>query len=127
MGPPLDQLSFLLLCLGFGRNQMLNLGLNPYSGWLCSLRSIRLRRAFPQYNSRILHDYAVNYAYAQSSNFVPMSADAAARGGPPLVRPTLEAARELPRAYENMSHDALSFFSAFDNIEAIRELLVREV
>ncbi len=39
---------------------MLNLGLKPYSGWLRSFRSNRLRRRFPHYNARILHEFAVN-------------------------------------------------------------------
>ncbi len=70
MGPPLDQLSFLLLCLAFSRNQMLNLGLRPYSGLLCSLRSARLRRRFPQYEPRILHEFATSFTYAAPSDQV---------------------------------------------------------
>lgn len=58
MEPPLGQLSFFLLTLQYARSQMQNIGLKPYTEWLCHRRGDRLAKAFPQYNGRILHEFA---------------------------------------------------------------------
>jgi hypothetical protein len=60
MEPVLGQVSFLLLCLQFARNQMVNLKWRPYSHALRNIRSRRLQRAFPQYNAMVLHQFSVN-------------------------------------------------------------------
>lgn len=58
MEPPLGQVSFVLLCLQFARGQMQNIGVKPYTGWWMGVRARRLQTTFPQYNARILADYA---------------------------------------------------------------------
>lgn len=58
MEPPLGQLSFFLLTLQYARSQMQNIGLKPYTEWLLSRRGKHLAAKFPQYNQRILEDYA---------------------------------------------------------------------
>lgn len=60
MEPPLGQISFFLLTLQFARNQMLNLGAKPYTHWLQQFRAKRLERVYPQYNSKILADFAIS-------------------------------------------------------------------
>jgi hypothetical protein len=60
MEPVLGQVSFLLLCLQFARNQMINLKWRPYSHALRNIRSRRLQRAFPEYNAMVLHQFSVN-------------------------------------------------------------------
>jgi len=58
MEPPLGQLSFFLLTLQYARSQMQNIGLKPYTEWLCNRRGRALSIKFPQYNERIVHEYA---------------------------------------------------------------------
>merc|ERR1719498_1951380 len=58
MEPPLGQLSFFLLTLQYARAQMQNIGLKPYTEWLCGKRGERLANKFPSYNSRVLKNYA---------------------------------------------------------------------
>lgn len=58
MEPPLGQLSFFFLTLQYARTTMQNIGLQPYTEWLCSRRAERLSKQFPQYNSRVLSDYS---------------------------------------------------------------------
>jgi hypothetical protein len=58
MEPPLGQLSFLLLCLAYARNQMLNLGWKPYTSWLKNSRAERLQKRYPQYNKGILQTFS---------------------------------------------------------------------
>jgi hypothetical protein len=60
MEPPLGQISFFLLTLQFARNQMLNLGAKPYTHRLQHYRANRLEKMFPQYNAKILADFAVS-------------------------------------------------------------------
>jgi hypothetical protein len=60
MEPVLGQVSFLLLCLQFARNQMFNLKWRPYSHALRNIRSRRLQSTFPQYNAMVLHQFSVN-------------------------------------------------------------------
>jgi len=58
MEPPLGQLSFALLCLQFSRAQMQNMNIKPYTQWLKDTRARRLALEFPQYNGKILEDFA---------------------------------------------------------------------
>jgi len=58
MEPPLGQMSFVLLCCAFARNQMMNIGIKPYTDWWMDQRSKRLEARFPQYNGDIMHDFA---------------------------------------------------------------------
>ena len=58
MEPPLGMLSFLLLCLAFARNQMINLGWQPYTSWLKSYRAKRLQKRYPHYNKNILQVFS---------------------------------------------------------------------
>ena len=41
------------------RNQMLNVGFKPYTGWLLSSRADRLANEFPQYGREMVRDYAI--------------------------------------------------------------------
>ena len=59
MEPVLGQVSFLLLCFQFARNQMINLKWRPYSHAVRNVRSRRLQRRFPAYNAMILHQFSV--------------------------------------------------------------------
>lgn len=58
MEPVLGQLSFFLLTLQYARAQMQNIGLKPYTEWLCNRRAMTLSQKFPQYNDRVLHEYS---------------------------------------------------------------------
>jgi len=58
MEPPLGQLSFFLLTLQYVRSQMQNIGLKPYTEWLCNRRGESLHAKFPQYNKRVLKEFA---------------------------------------------------------------------
>ncbi len=60
MEPPLGQLSFVLLCLAFARNQLINLGWKPYTDWLHDHRVKRLQREFPDYNPSIIKLFSVS-------------------------------------------------------------------
>jgi hypothetical protein len=60
MEPVLGQVSFLLLCFAFARNQMINLGWRPYSHALRNMRSRQLQSRFPRYNGMVLHQFSVN-------------------------------------------------------------------
>jgi hypothetical protein len=58
MEPPLGQLSFLLLCLAFARNQLINLGWKPYTDKLREFRVTRLQKKFPKYDAMIVQSFA---------------------------------------------------------------------
>ena len=60
MEPPLGQLSFFLLTLGYARAQMLNLGASPYSSFVRTRRALRTVDEFPQYESVIVKDYVMH-------------------------------------------------------------------
>jgi hypothetical protein len=60
MEPPLGQFSFFLLCFAFARNQLINLGIKPYTDWLKTFRAKRLQKKYPQYDDDVVHDFAVN-------------------------------------------------------------------
>ncbi|EKX46541.1 hypothetical protein GUITHDRAFT_162980 [Guillardia theta CCMP2712] len=57
--PVLGTVSFVLLCLQFARNQMINLGAKPYTGALQQWRARRLCRAYPQYNASIISEFSM--------------------------------------------------------------------
>ena len=42
------------------RNQMLNVGFKPYTGWVISSRANRLADKYPQYGREMVKDYAVS-------------------------------------------------------------------
>lgn len=58
MEPPLGTISFILLSLRFGRSQMKNLHVKPYTEWMKARRADRLCKAYPQYNASILKDFS---------------------------------------------------------------------
>ena len=58
MEPPLGQISFFLLCLSFARAQISNLGVQPYTAKLKTLRADKIVRKFPQYDEALLTDYS---------------------------------------------------------------------
>ena len=58
MEPPLGQISFVLLCLQFARAQMENMGIKPFTGFVISKRAQSVVQAYPQYNERILFEFA---------------------------------------------------------------------
>lgn len=60
MEPPLGQISFFLLCVAFARNQLINLGLRPYTDLLREFRANRLKRRYDRYNGDIIGRFAVN-------------------------------------------------------------------
>jgi len=60
MEPPLGQLSFFLLTLQYARAQMQNIGLKPYTEWLCNRRAAALSQKFPQYSERVIQEYALS-------------------------------------------------------------------
>jgi len=57
MEPIIGTASFTLLALQFGRQQMLNLGLKPYTQWIISRRSKFLYKAYPQYDETMIHSF----------------------------------------------------------------------
>ena len=58
MEPPLGQLSFFLLTLQFARSQMQNMGAKPFTEWRIGRRADKVTVSFPQYNKRVVYDYA---------------------------------------------------------------------
>jgi hypothetical protein len=40
--------------------QMLNLGAKPYTHWLQQYRAKRLQQIYPEYNGKILSDFAIS-------------------------------------------------------------------
>lgn len=60
MEPPLGQISFALLCLQFGRAQMQNMGIRPYTDMVLQRRAESLSAKFPQYDSKIIQAYSIS-------------------------------------------------------------------
>ena len=60
MEPLLGTISFQLLALQFMRNQMLNVGYKPFTGWLISSRSDRLANQYPQYGREMVKDFSIS-------------------------------------------------------------------
>lgn len=63
MEPPLGTISFVLLCLQFGRAQLSNMQKNPYTEWMRKKRARRLRELYPQYNRFIVEDFAMTDSF----------------------------------------------------------------
>jgi hypothetical protein len=49
---------FQLLAIEFGRNQMLNVGLKPYTAWILSSRANRLAKMYPRYSAESLRHFS---------------------------------------------------------------------
>lgn len=58
MEPPLGQISFFLLCLQFSRAQIQNLGIQPYTERVKSMRASELSSAFPKYDKNIIKAFS---------------------------------------------------------------------
>jgi len=58
MEPPLGQLSFFILTAQLCSSMMVVLGLAPYGDWMRDRRATRLVSIYPQYNQRVLADFA---------------------------------------------------------------------
>ena len=56
MEPPLGQLSFFLLCIQFMREQMMSIGMTPYTEWLQEKRANKLISKYPEYSPLILQE-----------------------------------------------------------------------
>ena len=59
MEPVLGQVSFFILCMQFTRDRMQNIGWQPYTETVKNYRADRIIRLYPQYNERIMRDYAL--------------------------------------------------------------------
>jgi len=58
MEPPLGQASFGILCAQLATSALLVLGFAPNGDWMSNARARRVVREYPQYNERVLRDYA---------------------------------------------------------------------
>lgn len=58
MEPLIGTGSFVILAMQVARNQMVNMGLKPYTGWVKNRRSKSLVEQFPQYNSDFLRTFS---------------------------------------------------------------------
>eukprot|EP00596_Hydrurales_sp_CCMP1899_P009217 CAMPEP_0119043090 /NCGR_PEP_ID=MMETSP1177-20130426/17220_1 /TAXON_ID=2985 /ORGANISM="Ochromonas sp, Strain CCMP1899" /LENGTH=177 /DNA_ID=CAMNT_0007010393 /DNA_START=337 /DNA_END=870 /DNA_ORIENTATION=- len=68
MEPPLGQISFFLLCMQYARAQLENLGAKPYTATYKSRRSIRLCKAFPKYDKKILISFSEGDSFTVASD-----------------------------------------------------------
>lgn len=59
MEPVLGHVSFFLLSLQFARNQLLNLGLKPYTVWVKDFRAKRVAGEFSKYHPQIIRYYSL--------------------------------------------------------------------
>eukprot|EP00529_Nitzschia_sp_RCC80_P030982 CAMPEP_0113517312 /NCGR_PEP_ID=MMETSP0014_2-20120614/42166_1 /TAXON_ID=2857 /ORGANISM="Nitzschia sp." /LENGTH=294 /DNA_ID=CAMNT_0000414449 /DNA_START=121 /DNA_END=1005 /DNA_ORIENTATION=- /assembly_acc=CAM_ASM_000159 len=57
MEPAIGTASFVLLCLQFSREQMKNLGVQPYTVYLKKRRAKMLAKSFPKYDAGILQEF----------------------------------------------------------------------
>jgi len=57
MEPLMGTLTYTLVCLQLMRQQMIHLGIKPFTNYLLSHRTEKLRAAFPQYDRDLLHNY----------------------------------------------------------------------
>jgi len=62
MEPPLGTISFFLLCMQFAREQRVNIGIKPFTERLKQYQADTLAAAYPQYNNRIVRQYAESVA-----------------------------------------------------------------
>ncbi|CAD7954653.1 unnamed protein product [Amoebophrya sp. A25] len=63
MEPLIGECSFLILVAQFMRNQLINLGLRPYTGLLIQYRCKRATEKFPEYSETILRDFATTVSW----------------------------------------------------------------
>jgi len=63
MEPCIGQASFLILCMQFGRNQLINMGIKPYTGALIRYRYKRLLGLYPQYNETVMKHWAITLSW----------------------------------------------------------------
>lgn len=61
---------FVILAMQVARNQMLNMGWKPYTGWVRNRRSKALVERFPQYNSHFLRTYSQTAAMSKNDALV---------------------------------------------------------
>lgn len=61
MEPLTGTLSFTLLTLQFARQQLLNLGAKPFTGWVLHRRSSILQNHFPDYDDRLLSNFVKSF------------------------------------------------------------------
>lgn len=64
MEPCLGQISFVLLTLQFARSQLLNLGMQPYAGFVKSWRARKLQETFPNYSGLLLKNFVDSYTFS---------------------------------------------------------------
>jgi len=64
MEPPLGTISFVLLCLQFSRNQLTNLGWQPYTDKVKRYRATRLSNMYPKYDKQIVSRFAIGDSWA---------------------------------------------------------------
>ena len=67
MEPCLGEASFVLLCLAFARNQIINLGYKPYTSGLKARRASKLIETYPQYNTEVL------IQFSESDDFITIA------------------------------------------------------
>jgi len=60
MEPPLGQASFGILCAQLATSALLVLGFAPNGDWMSNMRARRVVAEYPQYNERVLRDYATS-------------------------------------------------------------------
>ena len=65
---PLGELSFFLLTMQYSRAQMMNLGWKPYGHFIQQSRSRRLVAEYPNYNERLVKEWAANDALPGASS-----------------------------------------------------------
>eukprot|EP00927_Polykrikos_kofoidii_P067458 TRINITY_DN62952_c0_g1_i1.p1 TRINITY_DN62952_c0_g1~~TRINITY_DN62952_c0_g1_i1.p1 ORF type:complete len:295 (-),score=38.40 TRINITY_DN62952_c0_g1_i1:172-984(-) len=66
MEPVLGTASFTLLALQFGRAQLINMNIKPYTNYIREWRARRLVKIYPKYNANIVGDFA------RTSSLTPM-------------------------------------------------------
>lgn len=64
MEPLMGTLTYTLVCLQLIRQQMIHLGIKPFTNSLIQYRTKRLREAFPQYDEKMLHGYVESQSMA---------------------------------------------------------------
>ena len=59
MEPSLGTLSFTLLCMQYGRNQLQNLDAKPYTQMMLERRADRVAAEFPKYSKMAVRDFSI--------------------------------------------------------------------
>jgi len=57
MEPLMGTLTYTLVCFQLIRQQMIHLGIKPFTNYLIQMRTKKLCQAFPQYDESMLHSY----------------------------------------------------------------------